>query len=569
MITSKIDLFHGAPALFIDGELMTPLAYITYLDERASYAAFRAAGYRIFSMTVYFGDRPTNNFVSSGPFWPGIFRVKGEADFRDFDDRVNRLLAEAPDALIFPRVNTSLPGWWEEENPEECTFPGPHNYRPRACFASDAYRAEAKRLMGIFLEHLQNTSYSDHFFGIQVAGGQTEEFLSFDDFGNDGPRAREKFQREFPQGTETEYRHFLSRMTAEAILELAHFTKQTIGRNHVIGSFYGYLFETMSWTSGHHALRMLLNSPDIDFLCSPISYGNRKNPGKSWYSMVPLASIAAHGKLSFGEYDVRTHRTVLLPDVRPEACPQKERYLGGVWLGPATERESIWHLQMNFLRQIANAHASWWFDMWGKWFDTPAIMRSMAEFHRLADMFLHEEDRSSVAQCAAWIDEDAMVNASCDEDLTCSGHARGAIEQSGVPFDFYEIGDFPQQAGKYRAMLFIVPADSEALRQAHEYCRHHGIPFLDVIGSHQVTPSAIRDLADLSDAFCYCRDQDVAVYAGKNLIGICAPETGTYTLQIPEARRWIPLFVQHHEEFTGTKTVLSLEQSEVAAFFLQ
>jgi len=571
VITSKIDQFHGAPALFIDGEPVTPMAYMTYLDERGCYAAFRKAGYRLFSMTVFFSDRPTNNFSKVGPFAPGFFSRKGEVDFSDFDARVNRLLAQVPDALIFPRVNTAMPTWWEEENPQECTFPGPKDHTPRYCFASDSYRAEVKRLMGIFLDHLKNAPYSDHFFGIQVAGGQTEEFLSFDEYGNDGPRAREKFQRDFPNGTQNDYRRFLSRMTAEAILDLAKFTKDAIGRDHVVGSFYGYLFETINWTSGHHALRMLLNSPDIDFLCSPISYGRRLEPGLSWYWMLPMASIAAHGKLYFLEADVRTHGAAALPDVRPSACPKNmvQAFHSGVWVGPATEKESIWHLQMTFLRQMAKAHASWWFDMWGKWYDTSETMKNMAEFHRLATLFLQTPDRSSVAECAAWIDEAALADAASEEDMLCSGHGRGALEQSGVPVDYYEIGDFQAQAGKYRCMFFFVSADSPALEQARDYCRSHGIPFMDFVGAQDIDSAEVRALAEKAGAFCYCRDHNAAVYAARHLIGICAPETGTYTLRLPEARTWIPLFDQKKVKFTGTETVLDLERGEVAAFWLE
>ena len=53
----------------------------------------------------------------------------------------------------------------------------------------------------------------------------------------------------------------------------------TAGRKLVM-FFYGYVFEfgaiaNGAGMSGHYALRQVLKSPDIDVLCSPISYFDR------------------------------------------------------------------------------------------------------------------------------------------------------------------------------------------------------------------------------------------------------------------------------------------------------
>jgi hypothetical protein len=118
-------------------------------------------------------------------------------------------------------------------------------------------------------------------------------------------------------------------------------------------------------------------------------------------------------------------------------------------------------------------------------------------------------------------------------------------------------------------MFFFVSADSPALEQARDYCRSHGIPFMDFVGAQDIDSAEVRALAEKAGAFCYCRDHNAAVYAARHLIGICAPETGTYTLRLPEARTWIPLFDQKKVKFTGTETVLDLERGEVAAFWLE
>ena len=569
MLASEVKSFNGRPTLFIDGEAVPALGYVTYMPERGCFRQFGEAGYRIFSVVASFGGQSINPSTNIPSFVPGIFRDKGKADFSDFDAVVDRLIAEVPNALIFPRVNCSMPRWWEEEHPEECNFTGFNGGgEPRSCFASDAYRAEARRMLKIFIDHLKSMACSDHFFGIQVAGGKTEEFLSFDNQGNDGLRAREKFAAEFPDGGEIAYRRFLSRMTAEAVEDLAAFAKKETDFRMVVGAFYGYLFETPSWKSGHHSLRKLLDSPNLDFFASPISYVDRLEPGRSWFLMVPQASHCAHGKLYLGECDVRTFLTRPMNECRPGTDPAGI-YGSGLWVGPEDEEKSRWHLRMNFLRQMAYGYGSWWFDMWGGWFDSPGMMADMADFVRLAGVFLRDRRRASVARCALWIDETSLAEIAENWDMRRSKFGRGALEQSGIPYDCYELGDFEKFSGRYCCQFFIAPTDGGKLPQAWEFCRKHGMPFMILTGRDPIDPASVRDFAEKAGAFCYCCDHNAAVYVSENLIGVCAPESGTYTLQLPTERRWMPLFDHGEAGFDGMSVSLDLVQGEVVGFRLE
>jgi len=75
--------------------------------------------------------------------------------------------------------------------------------------------------------------------------------------------------------------------------------------------FYGYVFEFGTIrlgpaTCGHYALRQVLNCPDIDVLCSPISYFDRGIGGGA-PSMTAAESVALAGKMWLVEDDTRTH----------------------------------------------------------------------------------------------------------------------------------------------------------------------------------------------------------------------------------------------------------------------
>ena len=87
------------------------------------------------------------------------------------------------------------------------------------------------------------------------------------------------------------------------------------GRLRVAGKivvfFYGYVFEFASVpngpsVAGHYALRRVLNSPDIDVLCSPISYFDR-GLGQGHPSMTAAESVALAGKMWLNEDDTRTY----------------------------------------------------------------------------------------------------------------------------------------------------------------------------------------------------------------------------------------------------------------------
>ena len=51
---------NGYPQLCINGEIQDGLAYITYLTEHNCYTDFAKAGYRLFSVPVFFGFNHLN-----------------------------------------------------------------------------------------------------------------------------------------------------------------------------------------------------------------------------------------------------------------------------------------------------------------------------------------------------------------------------------------------------------------------------------------------------------------------------------------------------------------------------
>lgn len=570
MSFAAVQCYGGVPTLFIDGVPQVEMAYMTYFDDDGAFGDFYRAGYRCFCLCVYFGDqsiKPSNVYSA---FAPGIFAEKGRADFSHLEKIVANLLRQAPDAKIFFRVNTAVPRWWEEENPAELNDSGVENQPPRSCVASLKYREQVKKMLRQFIGYLENSSFCSHIFGLQLAGGCTEEWGSFDNNANTGEAARREFARRYPGKSfdSPEFIRFLHTVAGENLCELAKFTRETMKNPWVIGTFFGYLFETPDWRWGNHAIQQLLASPDIDFFCSPCSYIHRKTPGYTWPCMVPYESYRKHGKLYFFEYDTRTHLSRFMADCHPEVCRSQTAMREPVWLGPPTEAESIEHLRMNFVQQMAMGCASWWFDLMGGWYDSPGIMVEMARLKALAEVFLHDEDRTGVAECAAYMDETASAYLEDDRCWQCTRDGRTAIGQSGVPADYYELGDFAETVDRYKCVFFFVTARTAGLEAAERYCREKHIPFMEFDGMTPVTPADVRQFGIRSGAHCYCADSDAGVWCSRNLASVVARKAGKHVLLLPEKRKMIPLF-GGGDPVIGDRAEVFLNCGEVAAFRLE
>ena len=115
---SEIINENGRPQLCINGAIQDGLAYLTYLTENNRYTDFAKAGYRLFSVPVFFGFNHLNELSGLDVFKKGIFD-NAEPDFSTFDEDIKQILSACPEAYIFPRVNVSLSREWELLNPDE------------------------------------------------------------------------------------------------------------------------------------------------------------------------------------------------------------------------------------------------------------------------------------------------------------------------------------------------------------------------------------------------------------------------------------------------------------------
>ncbi len=528
MVRSEIIMVGENPTLAINGVPVAENAYITYFRKKACYGDFAKAGYKLYSVPLYFATRGITEYNHIPPFDDGIFEGD-EPDYSIIDSAFREILDECPDAYIFPRVNMALPEKWERENPDElCDIGNLDMNKRRFCYSSDKWAEETKRLLGLFIDHIENSPYRDHVIAYQLADGNTEEWFGFDLRGSIGKRSREKFEeykyRCGIEGTEEEYYGFLNEIAALRIIEFSDFAKERTGGRVLIGSFYGYTFECPNRTSNHHALRYVLESKSVDFLCSPISYINLRETGRDAPCMLPLESLKQHGKLYFLESDARTHLTLPLFDVPHFDNPHYK---------PRDLFHSVETLKMYYARSLIKAHAIWWFDMGGGWYRYPRYMEMMRDFIGITESAM-KKDTSSVSEVAVIVDERSLDGFDSEELNKISkpivSNIRYQLGLMGAPYDAYLADDYERIKEKYKAFILLVPKPTALMKKIA--AESEGCLIINSETS-DITTDELRGYLRDRGVHIYS-DKDAVIYANRSYLFLHTASIGEANIKMPD-----------------------------------
>jgi hypothetical protein len=232
---------------------------------------------------------------------------------------------------------------------------------------------------------------------------------------------------------------FYWRGTAKAITELAAAAKRGGGQDWLVGVFYGYLpqYGGKMQESQHLGIETVLESPDIDFLCSPAMYSDR-GPGGASNFMSFTESIKRRGKLWWHEADNRTHRSI--GDPFGKVAPAQNLF------------ESVNVLEREFAHCLTEAAGLWWFDMGGGWYDEPELMERVAATRALA-----EEDPERLwkpdVEIGLFIDAKSSYRMPPESPyLHGMTQLVAAMPRLGAPYRTYLLSDLPE-APAYRALL--------------------------------------------------------------------------------------------------------------------
>lgn len=426
-------------------------------------------------------------------------------DWSEVDATCQLVLEANPNALLIPRVFLYPPEWWTQAHPDDIVvwdqpttsfvpgIPWGNAMATTGNVSSPVYRRDAAEQLTALIDHLEE-KFGSHIAGYHPAGQNTNEWFypgTWDAplsgyakadllawrkwllvrYANDEalqaawhrpgvtrasadlvtPQARRDaahgvFLDPATQQPVIDFNEFQQQMMADCVCELAHTVRQATQGRKLVLFFYGYVFEFSlvqngPATSGHYALRQVLESPDIDILCAPLSYLDRGLDGSAPI-MTAAESIALAGKMYLAEDDTRTFLA-------------KGNSLGlNDGLTNVTDSQQV--LLRNTSECALRNFATWWMDLVGNgWFDDRRLWLEMDRLRAL-DRPLLEHPTPYCPEVAAVIDSDSMMRVAFDGRVVSGGlgyYGRAALGRMGAPYGQYLLDDV--LAGRVKAKLFV------------------------------------------------------------------------------------------------------------------
>jgi len=550
MIKSSVSLLDGLPRLLVNGEVIPAAAYMTYFDERSACADFARIGYKLYSVNISLVRRPINATTSFSPSLRGIFDQQGKMNLSELDEAVQNILAACPDAMIFPRIFITMPECWTDSHPEDVIRTADGQYREK--LGSPAFRRDGGEMLRRFIEAVRSSSYAENIVGYQLAGGNTQEWFHFDLHGS-GYKGNNPTSDECRQ---------MSYDVADTIAHFANIAKTAVNREQVVGVFYGYSLEVASPFHGTHALSRLIDSPDIDFFCSPNSYAGTRSLDVDWGDMIPADSIQAHGKLTFMECDIRTCFSRYPEDCRPGSDPMRH-YNSAIWVGPPTVEKSIYAIRKSFSRQLTHGRGFWWFDMWGGWYDHPQMMDEMAKMEQIARQACRLPAQK-MAEVAVFVDETMSSRIEIGTRLAETANIlRYALGGTGIPYDLYLLDDFDAQIDRYKAVILPIPSSSAQIERAEAICREKNIFCLRCTPEKfEFSSAELHDYLVEAGIWCYSTTLGDIVYAGNGYLSLHAVHPGEKVVLLHHPYRITPLLGIEGETFVSDRIELTLNHHE-------
>ena len=593
MLKSHIEFHNGKPFISVNGELLSPLAYTTYFEEKGEFSDFIKSGYRMFFVNVSFTDLPINNVTGFTPFRTGVFE-KETPDYSEFDGIVNRILAECPDAFIFPRINIAMPRRWIENNPYETVETKTGR---RESLYSDLFLRDGAELLKELVFHIRSQKYADRIAGYQLCGGTTQEWMHHDLSGSFSEMGLKKFSlwmnekygiSKIPQFSKDNlnnpelsetvrfFGEFCCEMAAKTVEHFARVLKDYINNEQIAGVFYGYNAFVNDYLLGLHGLRFIIDSPHIDFFSSPCCYDNNRAFGVDWGDMLTSESVKIHGKLYFVECDIRTHLTRRMQESRHGEYPDDSYALFDengnktVWHGPDTPELSLSAIRKAFVHQLTKGSGIWWFDMWGGWYHDEKLMSEISEMKNIADST--KEKKSHLypsAQTVVFIDEKAYLNNPRGSDLCHSvNRVRVAMGNTGIPFDLCMVEDAEKVLHKYKTAIFTAPLPSACGEKAVELCRQNNIPYISAsMEKAFYGADELRTFLVKSGVHCYNSDGCV-IYCGEGFLGVHTINDGKVKIALPQKYTVRPLLRADFCECETDEILINMNKYDTAVFEL-
>ncbi|MFA6815402.1 MAG: hypothetical protein WCS73_03820 [Lentisphaeria bacterium] len=479
----EIKTYKGKPTVFINGNAMFPMAYISYCPENKYYRQMAQHGVHVYSLSLTLTNKWINRSKKqvkhkTREIWRGV----DDLDFDVIDESIKKILDEDPNAWIFPRIYCDSLDWWDKLHPKE-VFCERENGSLRPSFSSKIWREATGDVLKKIVCHVASMNYGDRIIGYHIGAGETEEFGGTNDYSYCAEQRFKEWLLEKDTNIEYKdsisipsiedqkksdlgifldpikshltiaYRQFYSEEVADSAIALCGAVKEACGGKLLTGIFYGY---TCIWGhQGHLALRRVLNAPEIDFISNAHSRLRKREAvgNDDIYSYTAFSSIQKAGKLFYAEADIRTCLSRFVSETNPEMDPDGEYDQDG-WLGPDNISDSWELLKAVFARFLVTGTVNWWFDLWGGWYNNEKLLELFSEAQRLGSINI-QNDRESICQIALIVDEASFLYHPYGTVGSWIMKQMEELGKMGAPYDIYLLDDIPNvDLSQYRLMVF-------------------------------------------------------------------------------------------------------------------
>ena len=496
-LTAKIDVSDSHnPGIVINGRRYPAFFYNCpypwpYDDAkmREKIGRFAAAGLHLYTLGI-----------ESKNAWRG----PGDVDYVDMEDRVYRALELDPDGFFIFVINvTQAPKWWIDANPDElidyanggvdltiddnspmgrCRHPSMASLKWRKDFA-DYVRDVVLRLEAspvgkrIFGYRIDDGVYREwHYDGMETGMPDTGKAMTAafrrylaGKYGSDAklrkawndadatiaeatPATKQERLKTILGGERVrdpresaktiDFLHCQQAEVANQLIACDQAVKEACWGRKICGNYYGYVFDmnypAEAW---HLELMRVLNSPYVDFNCSPCVY-QRRNIDDAEFGRSLVTSYTLHGKLCILENDTRTVLTPGGEDSKFIRVDDMAQSVGALSRG---------------LCQALTRNAGCWYLDWGQgWYNSPELLDMFGNFRKILD--LASEHNGSVAEVVVVGDLESIyyhrVKASWSEAYM--DETVFEMNHVGVPFDTVYFDDLSHRDVRdYKVYLFM------------------------------------------------------------------------------------------------------------------
>lgn len=454
------------------------IAYRSFWPQERYNRQFAEAGVKL--VFIY----PANTLCSLNvPYsnYPQIWTGPNRYDWKSLDAHVGDVLRWNPQARLMVMIDLNTPDWWVRAHH------GADSFRQLAeTVLREDFKRDAKEYMRRFLDYAES-KYQDKIVAYQLSCGGTCEWYDWQK-GKPGPLKRAAFAKwlgrpgaQVPEDREKTshpffydpvkdadkiaYWKFHNGLIADAMLDFAAEARRTIRGRVPLGAFHGYIMELGAHRllfEGHLAYDRVFQSPLLGYNTEPADYANRRGGGTGGF-LYCIDSLFANGKGAWHEVDHRTFCTKNSQNVGTRRLT-----LDGKRIDLPTLPEAVGALRREFAMAMIHGSHLWWFDMFGGWFDDPAIMADMKKMTAISERFA--ETGPGKAEVAVLADADSMVyvDGHCRLADSLLRELQFAMFRTGVPWRCYSLADLAKlDTSPYKVVvlpnLFVLTPEKRKL----------------------------------------------------------------------------------------------------------